>query len=193
MLDKRQLVTAVVMAAIAIVCPSTFAQDIEDSVAAPFGIEIGRTTCSQAVATHKMHNHMLNMDSVPASAQVNPEGYPGDAILYIQCALGGESVVSYVSVTIFGGAGASAQVISDLSSKYARIGSRSLGGGAGLELRASNGNIMVYSKKINEGWPSEELVEVRYFSPAEFAKEKMLEERRVEDIRAEEERRRNIL
>ena len=123
------------------------------SIAAPFGVEIGKTTCRQAANALKMRRNPLKLDSIPASAEVQPEGYPGAGLFSISCQLGGDTPVTYASLTIFGGSDQYDTVVSDLASKYKKVGPRENNGHSGFELQASNGNVMVYSQKTTVQHP----------------------------------------
>jgi hypothetical protein len=89
------------------------------SIAAPFGVEIGKTTCRQAANALKItHSALLKLDSIPASAQLTPEGYPGATMFSVSCERGGNAPVTYASLFMFGGVEQYDTVVSDLASKY---------------------------------------------------------------------------
>ena len=163
------------------------------SIAAPFGVTIGKTTCRQAANALKMRRDPLKLDSIPASAVVQPEGYPGAGLFSISCQLGGDTPVTYASLTIFGGSDQYDTVVSDLASKYKKIGPREDAGHSGLELQASNGNVMVYSQKTYQPAPRELLIEIRYNSLDGLEIQKRLEQKKNDAIRSKESARRNVL
>lgn len=165
------------------------------SIAAPFGIEIGKTTCRQAAIVLKVKNpnHLRDLDSVPASLQLKPEGYPGVGLFSMSCQRGGNTPVTSASLTIFGSAEQYDTVISDLESKYKKEGPREIGGMAGLELQASNGNIMVYSQNTYQPAPKELLIRITYNSFFALEMYKELEKKRKDEARSKESVRRNAL
>ena len=156
------------------------------SIAAPFGVEIGKTTCRQAANALKMRNNFLNLNTIPASAHVTPEGYPGASLFSISCRRGSDTPVDYASLTIFGGADQYDTVISDLASKYKKVGPREDAGHSGLELQASNGNVMVYSQKTYEPAPRELLIEITYTSLESLEIKKMLKQKKNDEVRSKE-------
>lgn len=137
------------------------------SIAAPFGIVIGKTTCREAARALKpTYSKSLKLESVPASAELIPEGYPGANLFLVSCDRGGDAPVTYASLPIFGGDEQYATVVSDLASKYKKIGPIESGGMAGLEFQTANGNVIVYSQKTYQPAPRELMIEVRYNSLA---------------------------
>lgn len=161
--------------------------------AAPFGVEIGKTTCRQAAAALKMTKHLLNLDSIPASAQVKPDGYPGADVFYVSCARGADTPVSWASLSISGSAREYDAAVSDLASKYKKIGPRELGGVVGTEFRARNGNVMVYLLNSYLPKPQDLLIEVRYSSFDSLELEERLEQQKKDAARAKEKARRDVL
>lgn len=163
------------------------------SIASPFGVEIGKTTCRQAANALKMRNNFLNSNTIPASAHVTPEGYPGAGLFSISCRLGSDTPVDYASLTIFGGADQYDTVISDLASKYKKVGPRENNGHSGFELQASNGNVMVYSQKTYGPAPREFLIEITYTSLESLEIKKNRKQKKNDDVRSKESARRNVL
>ena len=163
------------------------------SIAAPFGVEIGKTTCRQAANALKMRRNPLKLDSIPASAEVQPEGYPGAGLFSISCQLGGDSPVTYASLTIFGGSDQYDTVVSDLASKYKKVGPRENNGHSGFELQASNGNVMVYSQKTYSPAPREFLIQIAYRSLESLEIEKRLKQKKNDEVRSKESARRSVL
>ncbi len=164
------------------------------SIAAPFGVEIGKTTCRQAAnALKPTYSNLLKLDSTPASAQLIPEGYPGANMFSVSCDRGGDTPVTYASLYIFGGSEQYNTVISDLTSKYKKIGPIESGGMTGLELQTSNGNVIVYSQKTYQPAPRELMIEIRYNSFDAIEMEKRHKQKNNNEINAKEKARRNAL
>jgi hypothetical protein len=163
-------------------------------IASPFGVEIGKTTCREAASALKpTYSNSLKLDSVPASAQLIPEGYPGANLFTVSCDRGGDAPVTYASLFIFGGDEQYATVVSDLASKYKKIGSIESGGMTGLEFQTANGNVIVYSQKTYQPAPREIMIEVRYNSLDAIEMERRLKEKNSNEIRSKEKARRNAL
>lgn len=164
------------------------------SIAAPFGVEIGKTTCRQAASALKpTYSNLLKLDSTPASAQLIPEGYPGASMFYVSCDRGGDAPVTYASLPIFGGDEQYDTVVSDLASKYKKIGPIESGGMTGLEFQTSNGNVIVYSQKTYQPAPRELMIEIRYNSLDAIEIERRLKQKNNNELRAKEKARRNAL
>lgn len=164
------------------------------SIAAPFGIEIGKTTCRQAASALKpTYSKSLKLDSTPASAELIPEGYPGASMFYVSCDRGGDAPVTYAYLSIFGGDEKYDTVVSDLASKYKKIGPIESGGMTGLEFQTSNGNIIVYSQKTYQPAPRELRIEIRYNSLDAIETGRKLKQKNDNEIRAKEKARRNVL
>ncbi|MBV7542177.1 hypothetical protein [Acidovorax sp. sic0104] len=164
------------------------------SSAAPFGVEIGKTTCRQAASALKpTSNKLLRLDSIPASAQLIPAGYPGASLFYVSCDGGGDAPVTYGSLSIFGGDEQYATVVSDLATKYKKNGPIESGGMNGLEFQTSNGNVIVYTQKTYQPAPRELMIEVRYNSLDAIEKDKKFKQKNINESRDKEQARRNVL
>ncbi|CAN7621544.1 hypothetical protein LJR189_004666 [Acidovorax delafieldii] len=164
------------------------------SIAAPFGVEIGKTTCREAASALKpTYSNSLKLDSVPASAQLIPEGYPGASMIHVTCERGGDAPVTYASLFISGRDEQYATVVSDLTSKYKKIGPIENRGTTGLEFQTANGNVVVYSQKSHLPAPTELMIEIRYNSLDAIETERRLKEKNSNEIRSKEKARRNAL
>lgn len=164
------------------------------SIAAPFGVEIGKTTCREAASALKpTYSNSLKLDSVPASAQLIPEGYPGASMIHVTCERGGDAPVTYASLFISGRDEQYATVVSDLTSKYKKIGPIENRGTTGLEFQTANGNVVVYSQKSHLPAPMELMIEIRYNSLDAIETERRLKEKNSNEIRSKEKARRNAL
>lgn len=164
------------------------------SIAAPFGIEIGRTTCREAASALKpTYSQSLKLESVPASAELIPDGYPGAKMLRVSCDHGGDAPVTRSSLFIYGGDELYATVVSDLTSKYKKIGAIKSVGMTGLEFQTANGNVTVSSQKTYHPALGELMIVVHYNSLDAIEKERRLKEKNSNEIRSKEKARRDAL
>lgn len=111
----------------------------------------------------------------------------------VSCERGGNAPVTYASLFMFGGVEQYDTVVSDLASKYKKIGPSERGGMSGFELQASNGNVIVYSQKTYQPAPREFMIEIRYNSLDAIGMEQRIEQKNNDEIRTKEKTRRNAL
>lgn len=162
-------------------------------VAAPFGVELGKTTCLQAAEVLNIAESGKSFSAVPASAQTPANGYPGGGLLYFLCMRGASTPVSMVSLTLFGASSRYETVVSDLESKYKRTSSKAQDNIYTIEFEASNGNIVASAQKTHDPAPRELLIEVRYNSRQVLEEERSIDRRKKDESRRQESIRRGLL
>lgn len=164
------------------------------ATASPFGIEIGRTTCSQSAELLKRTPSKVtsSIGTLSATVQATPGGYPGSDFFVVTCDRGLDMPVTSATLVMLGDLKKLELLLLDLASKYKPVDPEKIVN-SGIEFLVNNGNVRVYIQNTHEPSPREILIQVEYSSIAAINRDRDIEKKRRNDAQTEESARRKLL